>query len=104
MENLTIGDIGKTLALVVSIIGSIEFLAFRMRKYLKNTIKEEIEPIKSELKENSLNTMKNTICNDKIPLSERVSVVKKYIDMGGNGAVKIYGHELENQYEKEIKK
>ena len=65
--------------------------------------KREINSIKIELNKNSLNTMKNTICNDRIPLSERISVGKEYIDKGGNGAVKIYLHQLEKKYEKSLK-
>lgn len=66
--------------------------------------KREINKIKVELDKNSLNTMKNTICNDNIPLTERISVGKEYIDKGGNGAVKVYLHKLEEEYEKSIKK
>ena len=99
MENITLGQIATTIGFLVSLIGGVEFLALRMRKF----IQKEIGPLKAELKQNSLNTMKNTICNDKIPLSERVSVGKEYIEKGGNGAVKIYLHQLEKEYEKELK-
>lgn len=104
MEGLTLGDLSKMMLFAVSFLGAIEFLALRMRRYIKNTMKDEIDPLKKELKQNSLNTMKNTICNDKIPLSERVSVGKEYVEKGGNGAVKIYLHQLEEEYEKEIRK
>ena len=103
MESITLGDLSKMIAFIVTIITAIEFLAFRMRKYIKSTMKDEIEPLKKELEENSLNTMKNSICNEMIPLSERVSIYKKYIDKGGNGAVKIYGHQLEEEYDKQIR-
>lgn len=103
MENITIGDLSGVLLFAVAFIGAIEFLALRMRRYIKTTMQDEIEPLKDELHKNSLNTMKNTICNDRIPLSERVSVGKDYIDKGGNGAVKIYVHQLEQEYEKELK-
>lgn len=66
--------------------------------------KKEISILKEELNKNSLNTMKNTICNENIPLSERISVGKEYIDKGGNGAVKIFVHKLEEDYEKQLKK
>ena len=104
MENITIGQISSVLLFGVAFIGAIEFLALRMRKYIKNTMKDEIEPLKEELHKNSLNTMKNTICNDNIPISERLEVGKEYIEKGGNGAVKIYYHKLEEQYEKKIEK
>ena len=80
MENITLGDLSGILLFAVAFIGAIEFLALRMRRYIKNTMQDEIEPLRKELKQNSLNTMKNTICNEKIPLSERVSVGKDYIE------------------------
>ena len=66
-------------------------------------MKEEIDPIKEELHRNSLNTMKNTICNENIPITERLIVGKEYIEKGGNGAVKIYIHKLEEEFEKQLK-
>lgn len=98
MENITLGQLGNSIAFLVALIGGVEFLAFRMRKW----IQKEIDPLKIELKKNSLNTMKNTICNNMIPLSERVYVGKEYIENGGNGAVKILVHKLEEEYEKEL--
>lgn len=99
MENITIGQIATTISFLVALIGGVEFLALRMRRW----IQKEIEPLKIELHKNSLNTMKNTICNDNIPLSERVSVGKEYIEKGGNGSVKILVHGLEKKYEQELK-
>ena len=103
MENITLGQILTTLAFLVSLIGSVEFLAMRMRKYMTSTIQNELQPLKDELHKNSLNTMKNTICNENIPITERISVGREYIEKGGNGAVKIYLHKLEEQYESMIK-
>ena len=65
--------------------------------------KREIAKLQEELDENSLTTMKNTICNENIPISERLTVGKKYLDKGGNGAVKIYLHKLAEEYEKQLK-
>lgn len=104
MNNITIGDIGLALGTLVALITGVEFLALRMKKYIKTTMKDEIEPLKEELHKNSLNTMKNTICNENIPITERLEVGKEYIEKGGNGAVKIYYHKLEEEYEKELAK
>ncbi len=103
MENITLGNMLGALLFVVSFIGAIEFLAFRMRNYIKNTMKEEIDPLKEELHRNSLNTMKNTICNENIPITERLIVGKEYIEKGGNGAVKIYLHKLEEDFANKLK-
>lgn len=104
IENITLGDIGTAIGFLVVLIGGIEFLALRNRKYLKKIVQEETNPLKEELRTNTLNTMKNTICNDNIPLSERVQVGKEYVEKGGNGAVKIYLHKLETEFEKELQK
>lgn len=64
--------------------------------------KREIAALKEELNRNSLNTMKNTICNNNIPITERLMVGKEYIEKGGNGAVKIYLHKLEEDFERDL--
>ena len=104
MENITLGQISEWLIFAVGFIGSAEFLALRMRKYIRTTMRDEIDPLKEELKTNTLNTLKNTICNDNIPLSERLAAGKDYIERGGNGGVKIYYHKLEEEYEKKLQK
>lgn len=79
-------------------------------KDIKDEIKSDIKEIKKdnkaiheELLKNSLDTMKIAICSEELPLSERVSIGKDYIDKGGNGAIKIKVHVLEDEYEKELK-
>lgn len=133
MENITLGNVKDILIYFSSVItagGIILAFALKVGKKILNeqldkklqpfndkinkiekireeqfkTTNEEIKKIKEELNDNSLNTMKNTICNDMLPISERITIGKKYIDKGGNGAVKIYIHELEERYEKELKK
>ena len=102
MDKITIGEIIGAFGLIATFIGSIKYFSTEMKKYIKNTMKEEIEPLRVELNKNSLNTMKNTICNDNIPLEERISVGREYIAKGGNGAVKVYLHKLETEFEKRL--
>jgi len=104
LKNISVEQIVSAIILLASFIGAIEVILHREKKFIKDTMKEEIDPIKMELKKNSLNTMKNTICNENIPLSERLSVGKEYIELGGNGAVKIYVHKLEEEFEKRLQK
>lgn len=90
-----------------------DFLLKEIKEEIKTDIKDlkrEIKDIKadnkaihSELLKNSLDTMKIAICSEELPLSERVSIGKDYIDKGGNGAIKIKVHVLEDEYEKELK-
>ena len=81
-----------------------------IRDFLVKEIKDDIKELKkdnksihNELLKNSLDTMKIAICSEELPLSERVSIGKEYIDKGGNGAIKIKVHVLEDEYEKELK-
>lgn len=81
-----------------------------IRDFLMKEIKDDIKELKkdnksihNELLKNSLDTMKIAICSEELPLSERVSIGKEYIDKGGNGAIKIKVHVLEDEYEKELK-
>ena len=129
MENITIGDIQHILVNIASIItagGIVGVFALKIGKkildkslqpfsdkmeemeqariYQHEETKREIKIVRDELAKNSLNTMKNTICNDNIPLSERISVGQEYIAKGGNGAVKVYLNELEEIYKKDLKK
>ena len=90
-----------------------DFLLKEIKEEIKTDIKDlkrEIKDIKadnkaihSELLKNSLDTMKIAICSEELPLSERVSIGKNYVDKGGNGAIKIKVHVLEDEYEKELK-
>ena len=80
-----------------------------IRDFLMKEIKDDIKELKkdnksihAELLKNSLDTMKIAICSEELPLSERVSIGKEYIDKGGNGAIKIKVHVLEDEYEKEL--
>lgn len=56
---------------------------------------DKVSEISDELKENSLETYKMVIMNDKIPLDERIKCGKKYIGLDGNGAIKRKVEELE---------
>ena len=51
MENITIGEISAFLGFVASIIGSMEYLHLKTRKWLKQALHDEFEHVKKELKE-----------------------------------------------------
>jgi len=129
MENITLGQLQTTIIFLATFLtsgGVIVAFALKIgKKILDNSLRPfndkinemdklrinqhnetltKISKLKEELDKNSLNTMKNTICNENIPISERITTGKEYIDKGGNGAVKIYVHQLEQEYEESIKK
>lgn len=55
-------------------------------KYIPD-LKRDMEYVKQELKENSLDTYRLVITSEKMPLEERIECGEKYIEAGGNGAV-----------------
>lgn len=63
MENITIGQIGAILTFIVAIIGSIEFILIRLKKWFKGALNSELEPIIEQLnnlkKENQGNELNN---------------------------------------------
>ena len=50
MENVTLGQISTILAFIVALIGSIEYLYVRMKKWFKSALNEELKPIIDDLK------------------------------------------------------
>ena len=130
MEHITLGQIQQIIVFLATFLtsGGV-ILAFALKigkKILNKEIKEifesDIKPlciklqedvaivkkdntkIHEELKKNSLDTMRIAICSNELPLRERVDIGKRYIDDGGNGAVKVIVHKLEKDYENELKK
>lgn len=62
---------------------------------------KDVESIKVDLKDNSLETYRLVITNDRMPLDERIECGEKYINAGGNGAVHRLVDELKQQKEDE---
>lgn len=52
-------------------------------------------------RENYLNILRLVIMSEEMPLSERIAAGDKYIELGGNGAVKHKYHELLEKLPKE---
>lgn len=55
MENITIGQIGTFLALIVGILGSMKYLSNEIKKYLEKTLK----PINDSIRELDTSQCKN---------------------------------------------
>ena len=64
MENLTLGEISKTLAFIVALIGSIVYL----KKAIIDALDKLLQPIKKEIKEVKEETTKNNLSSIKTDL------------------------------------
>lgn len=104
MENITISEIGGFLALVVGIIGSIEFLITR----LKNIFKKELIPINNRLDNIELSTDKNFLVRflsdieqgnpiDDVEKERFYETYERYKQLGGNSYISHKVEKLEKE-------
>ncbi len=59
MENITLGQIGGFLAFIVTLIGSAEFLYYRIKKWFTGALNDELKPIKDDIRSTELQGCKN---------------------------------------------
>lgn len=77
MENVTLGEIAKTLAFVVGIIGSVLYLKKGIVNSLSKVINKELVPIKKEIKEFKEETAKNNLSSIKTDLINLMELADK---------------------------
>ncbi len=69
---------------------------------LENKHDNNIKDIQERIDKMEIEDLKQNIMNDKLPLEERLICGDRYINLGGNGAIKIYVKELQEEYKKKI--
>ena len=69
-----------------------------MKQYFKD-LKESVDTLLENDKEQQKSILKLTVMQENMPLSERIAAAKKYIDLGGNGEVKLYYEEHLKPYD-----
>ena len=81
-----------TISAVMGLLSTIGGLFVGLWKIFK-----KIDSIQDEFKENTLATLRLTIINEHLPEEERICAGRKYIEMGGNGAIKKLVLKLEDE-------
>lgn len=98
MENITLGQISAVMTFLVAFIGSLSFLSSKIRTAIKSTLKEELEDLKKNLKEESLSRCKSDLVvimskieNGYVPTKEEVIVLyetkTRYNKLGGDSYI-----------------
>ena len=79
MENITLGQITAFLTFIVGILGTTKVLFSELKKWFKQTLNEEIHPIREELKNSRIDNLKNFIvmCFDNLDKGEDLSEITK---------------------------
>lgn len=97
MEKITLGEIAFALAFLVGLIGSIKYLLNDLKRGIKKEVREEIQPIKQELKELKENNETNRLNSLKTDLVNLMSLADKGMITPEQ---KINAHELYDEYKK----
>lgn len=63
-------------------------------------IDKKLDKMQKHQDEQYLSILRLTIMSEEMPMSERLIAGKKYVDLGGNGDVKQFLHQLEAQCER----
>lgn len=84
------GEIEIALLRIAEIIGAITVIIVAIRKIFKplKELLQKIDTLERHQRETYLTTLRLTICSEEIPLEERIAAGDKYVNSGGNGAVK----------------
>ncbi len=77
MEKITLGEIAKSLAFVVALIGSVVYLKKGTITGLAKVIDNRLEPIKKEIKEVKEETTKNNLSSIKTDLINLMELADK---------------------------
>lgn len=115
MESITLGQIGKILACIVALVGSVEYLFTRLKKWFKKALNEELKPVIDDLKniKDDLNNETLARCKSVLisimsriqagykPTSEEKRLLfetkEKYNSLGGDSYVDDMFDDLKNE-------
>ena len=81
---------------LVAIAGFVTLL--RKTAHPIKSINERISKLERYSRDNYMSFLKLTIMSEEIPLEERLKAGAKYVDEGGNGAIKAKYHMLTDEY------
>ena len=90
--------LGVIIGAIVGIVKTLRKLYDFLRK-----VEKKIDNFDINLQENTLNTLRLVIINDKMPLSERLKAGERYLQMGGNGEIHAMCEALEEKYKEGVK-
>ena len=88
------GAITAIITLGVKLFGVVK----KVKQYFKD-LKESVDTLLENDKDQRMAILKLTVMQENMPLSERISAARKYLDLGGNGDIKAYYEEHLKPYD-----
>ncbi len=76
----------------------------KISAWLLKPLLDEVKSLNDRVAKIELDNLKLIIMSNEIPLEERLQAGERYINLGGNGGVKVHVKILKEEYEDEIKK
>lgn len=89
---LLIGSVAGALAAISALVMKIVKVVKKVIEYFKK-LKESVDKLVEHDADQYKAILKLTVMADNMPLSERISSAKKYLELGGNGDVRKYYEE-----------
>lgn len=94
----TIITIGSMITAVIAIATAVGSLYKLIRK-----VDIKIDKFETNLRENTLSTLRLVIINEKMPLNERLKAGEKYVELGGNGEIHALYDALQEKYKEKVR-
>ena len=95
---LLFGSIAGALAAIIALIVKVVKGVKKVIEYFKN-LRDSVDELLEHDKDQYKQILKLTVMTENMPLSERISAAKKYLELGGNGDVKAYYEEHLKPYD-----
>ena len=92
---ITIGSVITAITTIVTAIVAIYKLV--------RSVEKKIDRFENNLADNTLNTLRLVIINEKMPLPERLRAGARYTELGGNGEVHALYEALSEKYKEGVK-
>ena len=96
---LLVGSVAAAVTAVIALVVKIVKVVKKVIDYFKN-LKDSVDTLLKHDKDQYKAILKLTVMSDNMPLSERISAAKEYLELGGNGDVKAYYEENLKPYDK----
>ena len=89
---LTLGGVAGAIAAIIALVVKIVGVIKKVQNFFKD-LKESVDTLVEHDADQYKQILKLTVVSDNMPLSERISAAKKYMELGGNGDIKSYYEE-----------